>query len=84
MGLGAEIKKARADKQWKQQDLQAATGISQTYLSKIECGKADPSFSVVQRIATALEVSLDQLGKNEKEAEHRPAAVACDVLLKQD
>jgi transcriptional regulator with XRE-family HTH domain len=65
MSLGIEIKKARAGKQWKQQDLQQATGISQTYLSKIECGKADPSFSVVQRIAMALEVSLDQLGRRD-------------------
>jgi transcriptional regulator with XRE-family HTH domain len=63
--LGREIKKARADKGWKQQDLQAATKLSQTYLSKIELGKVDPRFSIVQRIAQALEVSLDQLGKNE-------------------
>jgi transcriptional regulator with XRE-family HTH domain len=62
MSLGREIKKARADKDWKQQDLQVATGLSQTYLSKIELDKVDPRFSIVQRIAAALGVSLDQLG----------------------
>ncbi len=60
--LGREIKKARADKGWKQQDLQEATKLSQTYLSKIELDKVDPRFSIVQRIASALGVSLDQLG----------------------
>jgi transcriptional regulator with XRE-family HTH domain len=59
--LGAEIKKARAEKGWKQQDLQEATGLSQTYLSKIELDKVDPRFSIVQRIAKALEMSLDPL-----------------------
>jgi transcriptional regulator with XRE-family HTH domain len=64
MSLGAEIKKARADKGMKQLELQAATGLSQTYLSKIEQGHVDPRFSIVQRIAKALDVSLDQLGKD--------------------
>jgi transcriptional regulator with XRE-family HTH domain len=64
--LGREIKKARADKGWKQQDLQVATGLSQTYLSKIELGKADPRFSIVERIARALDISLDQLSRKDR------------------
>jgi transcriptional regulator with XRE-family HTH domain len=67
MSLGREIKKARVDKGWKQQDLQVATGLSQTYLSQIELDKVDPRFSIVTRIADALGVSLDTLAsKNEK------------------
>jgi len=66
MSLGRQVKKARADKGWKQQDLQAATGLSQTYLSKIELDKADPRFSIVKRIAKALGVGLDQLGHEEE------------------
>lgn len=66
--LGREIKKARADKGWKQQDLQRATGLSQTYLSQIELGKVDPRFSIVERIACALGVSLDRLAQ--KDAGH--------------
>jgi len=61
MSLGREIKKARIDKGWKQQDLQTATGLSQTYLSQIELDKVDPRFSIVKRIARALGVSLDTL-----------------------
>jgi transcriptional regulator with XRE-family HTH domain len=64
--LGNAIRKARIDKGWQQQDLQEETKISQTYLSKIECGKADPSISIVHKIAKALGVSLDRLVKEEK------------------
>lgn len=59
--LGREIKKARAGLGWKQQDLQAATGISQKYLSRVENDKADPSFSMVLRIAHALQMDLNVL-----------------------
>lgn len=59
--LGQEIKKARAELGWKQQDLRAATGLSQKYLSEVETDKVDPRVSVVRRIARALGVSLDQL-----------------------
>jgi len=68
--LGAEIKKARAEKGWQQQDLQAATGLSQTYLSKIELDKVDPRFSIVQRIARALGRSLDPLAIALKDKNH--------------
>jgi transcriptional regulator with XRE-family HTH domain len=61
MSLGGNIKKARIDKGWLQQDLQEATELSQAYLSKIECNKADPSISVVCKIAKALGVSIDGL-----------------------
>jgi DNA-binding XRE family transcriptional regulator len=61
VGLGARIKLARIDKGWKQQDLQAATGLSQKYLSQIELDKVDPRFSIVKRIARALGVSMDRL-----------------------
>jgi transcriptional regulator with XRE-family HTH domain len=67
MSLGKEIRKARIDKGWKQQKLQALTGISQTYLSQIELDKVDPRFSIVQRIAKALGVSLDQLSQHAQE-----------------
>lgn len=76
MSLGREIKKARIDKGWQQQDLQAATKISQAYLSKIECGHADPSWSIVQKIAKALKVSLNQLGGEDTDSQRQPAAAA--------
>src|SRR5688500_4352196 len=72
MSLGKEIKKARIDKGWKQQDLQAATGLSQKYLSAVELDKAQPSFDVVKRIARALDVSLDTLAQEEDATPPQP------------
>ncbi len=66
MSLGREIKKARIDKGWKQQDLQVATGLSQKYLSQIELDKVDPRFSIVKRIARALGVSIDRLATEDE------------------
>ena len=68
MTLGHEIKKARIDKDWKQKDLVAATGLSQKYVSEIENGHADPSFSIVQRIVKALGMSLDHLAQESDDA----------------
>ena len=72
MSLGKEIKKARIDKGWKQQDLQVATGLSQKYLSAVELDKAQPSFAVVKRIARALRVSLDTLAQEDADAAPQP------------
>ncbi len=86
MSLGKEIKKARIDKGWKQQDLQSATGLSQKYLSAVELDKAQPSFDVVVRIARALAVSLDTFAKDEDapapEPKARPASTPAAVTSK--
>jgi len=65
MSLGKEIRKARIDSGMNQKELAERSALSQKYLSQIERDDANPRFSIVQRIATALGVSLDQLGKNE-------------------
>ena len=74
MNFSCEIKQARIDKGWKQQDLQAATGLSQKYLSQIELDKVDPRRSIVKRIAHALAVSLDTLAKDEDAPGPEPEA----------
>lgn len=59
--LGQNIVKARIDKRMKQQDLLQRSGLSQRYLSAVENDKVDPRISVVQRIARALEVTVNDL-----------------------
>jgi transcriptional regulator with XRE-family HTH domain len=54
--LGKNIVKMRVEKGMKQKELHAKAGLSQRYLSAVEHDKADPSISVVQRIARALGV----------------------------
>jgi predicted transcriptional regulator len=63
--LGREMKKARAGLGLKQKDLQAITGISQKYLSRIENDRADPGWSLVRRIACALQLNLQALVQQE-------------------
>ena len=67
--IGRNIREARKNKQWSQSNLSAATGISNTTISAYETGKKEPGLVTLANIATALEVSLDQLYYgNENEA----------------
>ena len=61
ISLGREIKKARIDKKWNQKALQDATGISQKHISAIELDKVDPRWSLLQRIALALDLPMDRI-----------------------
>ena len=65
MSLGKEIKKARIDLGMQQGTLATAAAVSQKYMSQIENDKADPSFSIVKRIAKALGVDLNRLGRED-------------------
>jgi transcriptional regulator with XRE-family HTH domain len=72
MGLGIEIKKGRIDQHLQQQELAKRAGISRKYLSEIEHEQVDPRFSIVQRIAQALGVSLDTLGRQSQKTPPTP------------
>jgi transcriptional regulator with XRE-family HTH domain len=67
--LGQQIKIARAQKGWQQQQLAAEAHLSQKYLSQIEHDHVDPRWSIVQRLAHALGVSLDTLGSEVQHAD---------------
>jgi transcriptional regulator with XRE-family HTH domain len=66
VSLGREIKKARIDKGWNQKTLQDVTGVSQKHISAIELDKVDPRWSMVKRLAGALDISLDMLAREDK------------------
>lgn len=51
----AQIRAARSLLGWSQRDLAARCGLSQTALTNIERGAADPKVSTLQRIHQALE-----------------------------
>ena len=63
--LGREMKKARAVLGLRQKDLQGLTKITQKYLSRIENDRVDPSWSIVVRIACALNMDLQVLLERE-------------------
>lgn len=61
MNLGKAIKLCRTQKGMNQAELAGSAEISISYLSLLEQGKRDPSFSMIQNIASALNVPLSIL-----------------------
>ena len=61
MNLGNAIKLLRTRQGLKQPQLAEKAGISASYLSLLERGKRDPSFSTVEQIASALGVPVSIL-----------------------
>ena len=57
-----QLRRLRLQKGLTQQQLaKKANGMSYTFLSNIERGKADPSLSTLKRLATALGVTVSEL-----------------------
>ena len=59
--IGKRIARVRKDAKLTQAELSERIGISEKYLSRIECGKQIPSIVIVARICEALCVSADEL-----------------------
>jgi len=59
--IGARIRELRQQRGLRLEDLGQQAGISYQYLSGVENGKENFSISVLDRIATALEVPLSRL-----------------------
>ena len=58
MNLGKAIKLCRVQKNIKQTELAELAKISVAYLSLLEQGKRDPSFSTIENIAIALDIPI--------------------------
>lgn len=69
MALGDNIRDARKAKGWSQRTLAEKIESDTSYINRIETGKLNPSVAALTRIADALERTLDQLVKNDGEAE---------------
>lgn len=59
--LGYQIKAAREERKWTQEQLAEMAGISTVYLSEIENKRTIPSFSILCNICRLLNLSLDDL-----------------------
>ena len=56
--MGEAVKLLRLKKKIKQRELSKLCNISQTYLSQIENGKKEPTFSIIKKIGDQLCVPL--------------------------
>ena len=59
--LGMRIKYLRGKKRWSQEDL--ALEADKNYISDLERGMRNPTIKVLEKIANALEISLEELFK---------------------
>jgi transcriptional regulator with XRE-family HTH domain len=66
--LARAIRKLRLDREMTQEAVALDAGITPGHLSKIECGRANPTWTTVERIARSLKLSVSELAA---EAERR-------------
>jgi transcriptional regulator with XRE-family HTH domain len=59
--LARNLKAARADKGWSQEDYADRAGIHRTYVSDIERGRRNPTISVVEKLAVPLGITASEL-----------------------
>lgn len=61
--LGMRVAYLRKEKGMSQLLLSATSGISKNYISDLENGRRNPSLVLLQRLATALDVTLEEFFK---------------------
>ena len=61
--LGENIRRIRLEKNMTQGDLCRKLEVDRAYMSNIESGKKNPTLSTIDRIAKALNVSIEELIK---------------------
>lgn len=61
--LGMRIRYLRLKKHWSQEDLALEAEVNKNYLSDLERGTRNPTIKVLEKIAIALEISLEELFK---------------------
>ncbi|HHT7239762.1 TPA: helix-turn-helix domain-containing protein [Bacillus cereus] len=64
--LSIRIKKIRKERKWSQKELGEKVDVSESFISKVESGKKQPSREVTAKIAEVLNVTTDYLlGRSE-------------------
>ena len=61
--LGMRIKYLRSLNKWSQEDLALEAGINKNYLSDLERGSRNPTVKILEKIAKALDITLEELFK---------------------
>jgi methanogenic corrinoid protein MtbC1/DNA-binding XRE family transcriptional regulator len=59
--LGAHIRALRRSRHWSQQQLGDTAGLDRSYINGVEHGKQNLTLGAIHKLATALDVPLDQL-----------------------
>ena len=62
--MKSRIKVLRAERDWTQEQLSAAIGVSRQAINALETERHDPSLELAYRIAAAFEVPVEQVFPN--------------------
>lgn len=66
MRIGLNVQRLRRGKDWSQEELAERADVHQTYLSGVERGKRNASVLVLDRIAKALGVDVEEFFKKRR------------------
>ena len=61
--LGMRIKYLRQKRRWSQEDLALNANINKNYICDLENGRRNPSLEILERIAVAFSITLEELFK---------------------
>lgn len=61
LNLGTKLRQMRQQKGWTLDEMSARSGLAKSTLSKIENDKLSPSFEVIQKLTTGLDIDVPQL-----------------------
>lgn len=61
--LGENLRRLRLKNDMSQGDIATALNVDRAYISNIENGRMNPTLSTLEKLAGALEVSIDKLLK---------------------
>jgi transcriptional regulator with XRE-family HTH domain len=59
--LGLNLRRERVERGWSQEEFADRAGIHRTYVSDLERGSRNPTITVVEKLAAALELSASEL-----------------------
>jgi transcriptional regulator with XRE-family HTH domain len=59
--LALNLQRLRKDKGWSQEELADRAGLHRTYVSGVERGVRNPTVTVLDKLATALEAPIAEL-----------------------
>lgn len=74
--LGQRIRTLRKLKGWTQQELGDEADVNYKFIGEIERSRQNPSFTILEKIATALGVNLFELFRFEQEFQNRKVVEA--------
>ncbi len=74
--LGLAVKHRRQELKLTQEELSLRSDLHQRWISNVETGKRNPSYSSLRRLATGLELQASELLARAEQIEAHPDAVA--------